>query len=209
MVAELGALAGLSYLAADEDRWTQAGSYATQAMACFAESALGGAPPMVTIFLAQARVLAHGGDGAAAELAAAAAAIMFEEGQLWPWSEAVTATLLAEIYLDLGDLPAAQRWTETATLCLTRWPDAGILCGRVERLKRAVVQRRGLAPLTRAETRVLELLPTQLSGDQIAARLFVSPNTVKTHVRAIYRKLGVTTRTHAVERAREAGLLTE
>ena len=62
-------------------------------------------------------------------------------------------------------------------------------------------------PLTSAERRVLDLLPTQLSAPRIAARLFVSGNTVKTHMSHLYTKLGVTTRTDAVERARELGLL--
>ena len=57
------------------------------------------------------------------------------------------------------------------------------------------------------QRRVLSLLPTQLSAPQIAARLFVSLNTVKTHTSRLYAKLGVTTRTDAVERARELGLL--
>ena len=54
---------------------------------------------------------------------------------------------------------------------------------------------------------MLELLPTQLSTDEIASRLFVSANTIKSHLRAIYRKLGAASRRQAVERAREVGLL--
>jgi len=57
------------------------------------------------------------------------------------------------------------------------------------------------------ERRVLELLPTQLTAEQIATRLFVSTNTVKSHLRHLYAKLGVTNRTAAVERARELCLL--
>jgi LuxR family transcriptional regulator, maltose regulon positive regulatory protein len=206
VIAELGALAGLSYLAMDDDRWADAESYAAEAMRLFAESALSAVPPMAVAFLAQAKVLAHQGEAAAADHAAAAAA-MFEQGKLWPWSEAVTATLLGEIYLDLGELGAAQRWSDETAACLVRWPDAGTLRDRAERLKARLLERRGVEPLTRAEMRVLELLPTQLSVDEIAGRLFISTNTVKTHVRAVYRKLEVTSRTRAVERAREVDLL--
>jgi LuxR family maltose regulon positive regulatory protein len=119
----------------------------------------------------------------------------------------LTATTLAQVYFDLGDIEEAQRWTSAASISIAAWPDAGILRDRVARLTSALLQRRGVEPLTRAETRVLELLPTQLSGDEIAARLFVSANTVKTHMRTIYRKLGAASRTQAVERAREVGLL--
>jgi LuxR family maltose regulon positive regulatory protein len=54
---------------------------------------------------------------------------------------------------------------------------------------------------------VLRLLPSQLSQREIGAALYVSQNTVKTHTRGIYSKLGVTTREEAVARARELGLL--
>jgi len=63
--------------------------------------------------------------------------------------------------------------------------------------------------LTDAERRVLEHLPTNLSLSDIAVRLFVSRNTVKSHTAAIYRKLGVTSRTEAVEMARRTGLIEE
>ena len=61
-------------------------------------------------------------------------------------------------------------------------------------------------PLTRAERRVLEFLPTS-SCPQMAAALCVSPHTVKTHLRAIYHKLGAASRSEAIERAVELRLL--
>ena len=62
-------------------------------------------------------------------------------------------------------------------------------------------------PLSEAELRVLRHLPTNLRAPEIAAELFVSVNTVRTHMRHIYAKLGVHQRAEAVERARELGLL--
>jgi LuxR family maltose regulon positive regulatory protein len=53
---------------------------------------------------------------------------------------------------------------------------------------------------------VLGLLATKLSRREIGQRLYVSLNTVKTHQRAVYRKLGVESRSAAVSRARELGL---
>lgn len=64
-------------------------------------------------------------------------------------------------------------------------------------------------PLTPRERGILRMLPTARSLDEIAKDLTVSPNTVKTHVRAIYAKLGVTRRRDAVEVASERGLLSE
>jgi LuxR family maltose regulon positive regulatory protein len=63
-------------------------------------------------------------------------------------------------------------------------------------------------PLTESEIRVLRLLATDLSKREIGNELYVSVNTVKTHVKHLYAKLDVRTRRQAVERARGLGLLT-
>jgi LuxR family maltose regulon positive regulatory protein len=64
-----------------------------------------------------------------------------------------------------------------------------------------------LDPLSERERQVLRYLPTLLSSAEIAGELFVSVNTVKTHIRHIYRKLGTTRRRDAVVRARALRLL--
>jgi LuxR family maltose regulon positive regulatory protein len=61
--------------------------------------------------------------------------------------------------------------------------------------------------LSRSELRVLRYLPTNLTRKEIAGELSVSLNTVDTHIRRIYAKLGATDRTAAVERARDLRLL--
>jgi LuxR family transcriptional regulator, maltose regulon positive regulatory protein len=63
-------------------------------------------------------------------------------------------------------------------------------------------------PLTHSETRVLRYLPTHMGTPEIAAELYLSANTVKTHLRHLYRKLGAHSRREAVQRARAIGLLT-
>jgi LuxR family maltose regulon positive regulatory protein len=80
------------------------------------------------------------------------------------------------------------------------------------REQRARRETRGSVPtsperLTEREVAVLALLPTPLSQRELAQNLFVSQNTMKTHLRAIYRKLGVESRDEAVLRARSLGLL--
>jgi LuxR family maltose regulon positive regulatory protein len=62
--------------------------------------------------------------------------------------------------------------------------------------------------LTAREQSILELLPTHLSYAEIAERLYVSVNTVKSNLKAVYRKLAVATRSEAVGAARRDGLLT-
>lgn len=62
-------------------------------------------------------------------------------------------------------------------------------------------------PLSNTEMRVLQYLPTHLSMAQIASELYVSLNTIRTHMRHVYAKLGTHRRAETVERARALGLL--
>jgi LuxR family maltose regulon positive regulatory protein len=62
-------------------------------------------------------------------------------------------------------------------------------------------------PLTDSETRILRYLPTNLSAREIADEISVSWNTVRTHMRHLYAKLGAHRRSDAVEEARALGLL--
>ena len=64
-----------------------------------------------------------------------------------------------------------------------------------------------IEPLSPRERAVLRYLPTMMSNQEIASELFVSVNTVKTHLKAIYRKLDVADRREAVRRARTLELL--
>jgi LuxR family maltose regulon positive regulatory protein len=62
-------------------------------------------------------------------------------------------------------------------------------------------------PLSDRELTVLRYLPTLLSSTEIAGELFVTVNTVKSHLKSVYRKLGVSNRREAVQRARDLGLI--
>jgi LuxR family maltose regulon positive regulatory protein len=89
--------------------------------------------------------------------------------------------------------------------------DPGILADRWEEVSRSLAaSTRAIADgteLTKRELEILRLLPTRLSQREIGRRQFVSYNTVHSHIRSIYRKLGVSSRVDAVKRARERGLL--
>jgi LuxR family maltose regulon positive regulatory protein len=60
--------------------------------------------------------------------------------------------------------------------------------------------------LSKRELEVARYLPTPLSSAEIAERLYISLNTLKTHLRTIYGKLGATNRREAIERAEELGI---
>lgn len=82
--------------------------------------------------------------------------------------------------------------------------------GRALRARGPAASRPAVAlvePLTSRETTLLELLPTHLSYAELGDRLYLSVNTIKSNLKAIYRKLGVTSRTDAVETAWRLGLL--
>lgn len=66
----------------------------------------------------------------------------------------------------------------------------------------------GASSLTTAELRVLTLLPTHLTYREIGQRLYVSRNTVKSQAMAVYRKLGVSSRSEAIDRVQELRFLT-
>ncbi len=68
-------------------------------------------------------------------------------------------------------------------------------------------QRTATTALSGRELAVLQFLPTRLTNQEIGGQIFVSPNTVKTHLKSLYRRLGVGSRDEAVRRARQLGLL--
>jgi LuxR family maltose regulon positive regulatory protein len=129
---------------------------------------------------------------------------------LAPWIAVEGRLMLADAYLLLG-APAEAR--ESLHLCrrhLARLGDSPVLHDWFERSTEASAAHRNAnngPPLTAAEIRVLQFLPTHLSFREIAERLHVSRNTVKTQVISSYRKLGASNRTEAVGRARDLSLI--
>jgi ATP/maltotriose-dependent transcriptional regulator MalT len=108
----------------------------------------------------------------------------------------------------LGERERAEAAITEASSVIASSPDPGILVGQLTAAKRS--PRPGARPgqdLTEQERRVLRLLKSGLCEREIGLELYVSRNTVHSHVQAIYRKLAVSTRADALERTRELGLL--
>jgi LuxR family transcriptional regulator, maltose regulon positive regulatory protein len=119
---------------------------------------------------------------------------------------------LAHAHLTLGDLAGARTLMREIDELLTRRPGLGALADQAQILKAQLAKQRGsivpgASSLTAAELRLLPLLSTYLPLPEIAAELFLSLNTIKTQASSIYRKLGASTRSQAVTRARQLGLL--
>jgi LuxR family maltose regulon positive regulatory protein len=117
--------------------------------------------------------------------------------------------VLAWALMRLDDRTRARDLLAEASTYLERTPDAVVLRRWREQASAALDESSTDAALTRAELRVMQFLPTHFSFREIAERLYVSPNTIKTQAQSIYRKLDVSTRGEAVDRARSAGLVDE
>ena len=118
--------------------------------------------------------------------------------------------LLARTMTLVGEGDLARALLSEAEQELQGFPDAGSLPLELAEVKARLEAAElplgvSAAPLTPAELRILRYLPTHLSIAEIADEVFVSRNTVKTHAIALYRKLGVGTRSAAVERAAPRG----
>jgi LuxR family maltose regulon positive regulatory protein len=134
---------------------------------------------------------------------------------------AYTLTICGDTLLDAHDDAGEALLTEARSI-IDRCPDPGIagrylariesrhgVSGRKRSVRGGATRDAGglVEQLTEREIAVLRYLPTKLSQREIASELYVSPNTVKTHCAAIYRKLGVGDRKAAVQAARDLGML--
>ena len=129
-----------------------------------------------------------------------------------PWPNLIGLLALAPVRASRGDRGGAREVLAEARTILQRNPDARIfpeLLERQERRLRETKRRDGSlnGELTERELDVLRLLIGELSTRQIAQSLYVAPSTVRTQVKSIYRKLGVSSRKEAVEEARAKGLI--
>ena len=133
-------------------------------------------------------------------------------GEFAPWYDAEARILLAHASLWLADVVAARALLAEASRFARKTAGAVIFSdwfdrawGHMDTLTETSLA--GPSALTIAELRILRFLPSHRSFREIAAQLGVSANTVKTQAHAVYRKLGVASRSEAVAQAIQAGLL--
>ena len=203
------ALCERSLLAMERGEWSRAEAFTSQAGAVMRRAGIEDA----LVHAVAARVALHRGDATAARQGLIGAQ---RSRSLLTYAQphlAVQARIeLGRVHLALGDLAGARTLTGEIDELLGRRPGLGTLVGEAAALRARLAQERsaatpGASALTAAELRLLPLLSTHLSVPEVAAEIYLSPHTIKSEMRSIYRKLGVSSRNQAVMRARELGLL--
>ena len=205
------ALAERSLVAMDQQDWNQATVLAEQAQGVVQAGELEGYVASALVHAVAARVAVHQGDvpGVQQQLARATRLRPLLTYAL-PYFAVQTLLELGRACLALDDVAGAKVVLGQAREILRRRPDLGILPTQVDELWSKLDFSRGgtagVSSLTTAELRLLPLLPTHLTFREIGQRLYVSQHTVKTQAMSLYRKLGVASRSQAVQRLRQLGL---
>jgi LuxR family maltose regulon positive regulatory protein len=205
-------LGQLSLVAARRGDWGEAGRLANEAQTVVEETGLHEYMESVSVHVAMARVAIHEGRQVDARRALGRAHRLRPVLLGLPWLTIQIGHELTRAHLALGEAAAAQTVYSEARKALSQNPDLGYL---VEESRELGVRLEATSTsdgawamsLTGAELRLLPYLSTHLTFSEIASRLFISPNTVKSQAASTYRKLGATTRSQAIERAIEVGFL--
>lgn len=205
--------ARLAWLAMDRGEWAEAADRLGMALATIEERRMDDFVFTIPAFAGAARLSVHRGDldEAHRQLTRAMRARP-SATYLLPCHAVGLRLQLAKVYLAIADPGTVHQLLREIDDILAHRPALGTLVDEVEGFRSvlatgAAAKPAGALPLTPAELRLLPYLQTHLTADKIAQRLFLSSHTVKTEIKAIYRKLGVSSRNDAVQRATAVGLL--
>ena len=206
------ALAERSAFAMERGDWADARTYAQGARKVVEDGGLQDYMTSILAYATAARVALHDGDVPRAKRALARASRLRPLTSRAVPHLAIQARLeLARAHLTLADPAAARLLLREVGDLLRRRSDLGVLAQEADDLR---IQLRaisggtpGASTLTTAELKLLPFLPTYFSFRQIGEQMHLSPHTVKTQAISVYRKLGVTSRGEAIERAIALGLL--
>jgi LuxR family maltose regulon positive regulatory protein len=207
------AQAELALIAARQGAWGEAGRYARQAKALVEETRLDHYAGSSIVHVAVARVALHEGrqsDARAALTRAHRLRPLLDHGL--PWLTLQVGLELTRAHLALGEAAAARTVLSESERVLERCPDLGSLAKEARELRECVAATSSPAgsaamSLSGAELRLLPYLATHLTYPEIGQRLFISRHTVKAEATSIFRKLSASSRSEAIDRAVEVGLL--
>lgn len=204
----------LARQAMNQGRWAEASERVESAMSLIREHRMQDYATSVLAFAVAARLAVHNGDLKEADTQISRAmrarpAATF----VLPFLAVRSRLQLAQVCWARGDLATAHHLLREIDDILLQRPRLGTLVDEVKEFRKLVTAQPGREtggpPLTPAELRLLPYLQTYLTIAEIGERLFLSRNTVSTEVASIYRKLGVSSRSGAVEQATAMGLLGE
>jgi LuxR family maltose regulon positive regulatory protein len=206
------ALGQRALIAIGRQDWDLAGSLSGQALAIIDEFGLDGYHASGLALIAAARCARQNDDIPTVQrLLTRAARVRPRLGVAMPGEGVQILLEMARAHIELSDVAGARPLIREAQEIILQRPDLGLLPGQVKAIEESLA---GLGPgkvalpaLTKAELRVLPLLATHMSFPEIGEQLFVSRHTIKSQATSIYRKLGSSTRSEAIARAHEIGLL--
>jgi LuxR family transcriptional regulator, maltose regulon positive regulatory protein len=204
-------LAERGIVAIERDRWSEARQLVAWALAVVRQHELDDYWTSALVYAWAARVASRQGEVAQArELATRAARLRPLLTYALPVVSVQALLELARVYLTLGEPGGAHAALDQIDGVLRHRPQLGDLVRQARELRSQLEassgELGGLSSLTTAELRLVPLLPTHLTLVEIGQRLFISRHTVKTHAISVYRKLGVSTRSQAIERLQQLGL---
>jgi LuxR family transcriptional regulator, maltose regulon positive regulatory protein len=203
----------LALLAMDRGRWAEAAEHLEPALTVIDAHRMHDYITSVLAFAGAARLAVHRGDlnEADGQLTRAMRARLSCTLAL-PFHAVRVRLHLAKVFWTIADQTTARHLLREIDDLLQHRPALGAVVDEVAEFRRMLtsspqVGATGASPLTPAELRLLPYLQTHLTMREISERLFVSRNTVNSEVGSIYRKLGVSSRNGAVEKATTIGLL--
>jgi LuxR family transcriptional regulator, maltose regulon positive regulatory protein len=210
--AASAALGERAIVAMERRQWDEAGRLAERAVAALRAGHLDDYAMAAFVYAVAARAALHLGNTARArEHLARSIHLRPVLTSAMPHRSVQTLLELARAYLALDDVAGARTALRQAAEIISQRPGLGVLPSQAAELTAALDRAGqgtvGASSLTAAELRLLPLLSTHLTLLEIGERLYLSRNTVKTQAVSIYRKLGVSSRSEAMQRVRELGLL--
>jgi LuxR family maltose regulon positive regulatory protein len=207
------ALSFLSFVAVEEGHAEEAESRAREAKGVVERLRSYGIPQASVASIALGRALAELGrlEEAQQELESGLSTRRRLSG-MSPWPDLIGLLALAPVRAGRGDRAGGRAALAEARAIVEAHPDAGMFPELLERQERRLRKSKPLegqleGEPTERELDVLRLLDDELTTRQIAERLYVAPSTVKTQLKSVYRKLGVSSRGAAVEKAHARGLI--
>jgi LuxR family transcriptional regulator, maltose regulon positive regulatory protein len=207
------ALCERSLVAIARDDWGRAEVFASEARTVLRRAGIEESYATPLINAVQARTAMHRGDvPAARQQLVNAQRLRHLLTYALPYFAVQARLELIRVHLALADLAGARTLIREVDELLRRRPGLGNLVGEAQVLRARLSTERGpsaagASALTAAELRLLPMLSTHLSVPEIARDMFLSPHTIKSQMRSLYRKLSASNRSQAVTRSRELGLL--